>query len=243
MSRRSGLCNCIFSGALVFSAQPAFAERLRLLDGSVLEGTVFQRVPGAPVRVLLTNGGVRDLAEEELLIDTASVARVRFQANSPEVTLFRHSGVRWFSEVVSTPSSGSVASNTYQPGGSSLQVHVDRSYEPICTSPCVAAMPVGRNRLGFGLISGSNVVEHEELLDLHDGQRLVVEYNDRWVTRLAGWFTLFGGPALAGALATPMLEGGERAAGAVTLGAGALTSFVVGLILVTRSDQVEVHLE
>jgi hypothetical protein len=192
---------------------PAPADVVRLKNGGLLRGTISELIPGATVTIVTITGNARVLDMSEVayagpaaqdpqaspetapprqdserpnqwqpqpyVTVHAAEARIQFRSVESGTTFYRRSGSA-YSEVHFAWRSGS----SYSKG-----------YERICTAPCEASLPSGKETLAYGHDDG----EPQELdsITLPPGNsQLQLRFENHPTRRTAGIVVIIAGPVL-----------------------------------------------
>jgi hypothetical protein len=187
------------------------ADVVRLKNGGLLRGNISELVPGGTVTIVTMTGGTRTFNMSEVayagpaaqdpqaapaqapaaappppappqpyVTVHAAEARIQFHSVEEDTTFYRRSGAAY-------------AEGHY---GWARVSSVAKGYERICTAPCEASLPSGRETIAFG---HDNDDEPKELdsVTLPPGNSLVsLSFKDRGGVRTAGVVTMVAGAAL-----------------------------------------------
>lgn len=163
------------------------ADRVDLVGGGFLRGTVIEHIPGDHVTIELATGEVRVLsassvervatndAPDDLAPETEAgpVVAVRVTSNHPGLTL--HRVARWIGRAP--------------------------EMERLCAIPCTASLTEGRQSLAYANDVGRPVrLPHE--VSIRSGLTLHLEYIDRGTEQAIGWMVLVGAVVSSAALIT-----------------------------------------
>lgn len=183
---------------------------VRLKDGGLLRGQISELVPGGTVTIVTITGGTRVLKMADVVYagptaqDSqaalppappppgqqgaadgqyrpyvtvhAPEARIRFRSTEDGITFYRH------------------ASSVYSEGRS-VSVY-SRGYEQICTAPCEASLPSGKEMIAIGHGNAEPTDVSQVTLPPGDSQlRLTIERHPG--RRKAGIAVIIAGPAVA----------------------------------------------
>ena len=159
------------SAPLAAPAQPT-PDRVKTKDGSMYRGTILEIVAGDHVDLRLSSGEVKRFASADVVYAGAAVdgappapaaqrgpqplvtldaasAKLHFEATSPDIDFHIRTG-----EAV-------VSGEMWTGRGGGAYAGTATDYEPICTAPCDATLPVGTHRLALSQ-NGHSPVEPDE---------------------------------------------------------------------------------
>lgn len=195
------------------AAEPATdaadVDIVRLKNGGLLRGKISELVPGGTVTIVTITGDVRVLQMRDVdyagplardpqaapaqpppaavpppapvrqstrgVTVIAPEALVRFRAPEENITFYRRAG----------------SAHAEISGGSVFA----KGYERICTAPCAAVMPAGRETFAFG--PEDKDPKDLEPVTLQSGESEArLSFKDHSGARIAGWLLLLGGPLI-----------------------------------------------
>jgi hypothetical protein len=197
------------------AATPAL-DLVLLKNGGMIRGTISEMVPGESVTILTVGGTTKKIPMAEVKYagpaDKAPKAQEKDDStasdeSNPETP--RSDGTRPFITVRSKPVAFKFISS--DPG---VTLHIKTGeaeavgpmgmptgitavgYTPICTAPCLAALPAGSHQFALSKDGGSAIAT-PSLTSLSERSTIEGIYQSRQGTRTAGWVIGVGGVATA----------------------------------------------
>jgi hypothetical protein len=241
------ISSCLLIFILLLSA-PVFAasnhDVVRLKSGAVFKGEIAEQIPGEYVVIKLITGDVRKIpmAEVEYAGPQESAkptARVSTKVSTNETQAKVHFTTE--KKTLTVHQEVAKSRGTFWAGYSTGTISSE-SFRRICTLPCTASLPKGKQPLALSLDDGFPV-SVDEHVDISGPTYLQARYTSNSGVRLAGWVIGIGS-VLTGLLVliSPDIYMNDSGLDQLYLGTGIMLAGLPAWIMAEWEDDAELVL-